>query len=78
MEAFFALELRADFFSKLLDALVGVGDVRFQSGRTVLLTLDGHFEGADCAKCRVPNPRAATVAAARNHFGGIVKTGTHE
>jgi len=78
LKALLALELRADFFAKLFDALVGIGDVQLQSFRAFLKSLNRRLQRADGAERRVRDPRAVTVASANDHFRGVVETRTQE
>ena len=78
LKAFLALKLRADFFAKLFDALVGIGDVQLQSFRAFFKSLNRRFQRTNGAKRRVRDPRAVTVLAAQDHFSGVVEARTHE
>jgi hypothetical protein len=44
LKAVLALKLRADFFAKLFDALVGIGDVQLQSFRAFFKSLNRRFQ----------------------------------
>ena len=78
LKAVLALELRANFFAKLFDALVGIGDVHLQSFRAFLKSLNRRLQRTNGAECRVRDPRAVTVASANDHFRGVVETRTQE
>jgi hypothetical protein len=78
LKTVFALELRANFFTKLSNALVGIGDVQRQSFRAFFKSLNRRLQRADGAESRVRDPSAVTVFAAQDHFGGVVETGTQE
>ena len=50
LKAVLTLKLRADFFAKLLDALVGIGDVQLQSFRAFFKSLNRRLQLANCAE----------------------------
>src|SRR2546427_9982877 len=74
----FVFKRSTDFRFQFLPAFIGITNVGFQLGGTLLEALERGFKGTNRALCGVGDARGVTVLAAHDHFDRVVEAGAQE
>src|SRR2546426_10635007 len=74
----FVFKRSTDFRFQFLPAFIGITNVGFQLGGTLLEALERSFKGTNRALCGVGDARGVTVLAAHDHFDRAVEAGAQE